>query len=148
MFPLPSCSHSISCYHSTLIFPFHSLLPLYPHVPIPFPVTIIPSCSHSIPCYHVILYLHVGEFTVETKNAGIGTLLIRVHGIKHSFKIEAAPRSDTDPRTLLAQYHPRIPGEYTIFVRWSGSHVPGSPFTVKIKRRPGEEVPIGEQSQY
>ena len=36
----------------TLMFPFHFLLPFYPHFSIPFPVTIIPSCSHSIPCYH------------------------------------------------------------------------------------------------
>ena len=30
-----------------------------------------------------------GQFKIETKNAGIGTLLIRVHGIKDTFKIEA-----------------------------------------------------------
>ena len=79
-----------------------------------------------------------GEFNVETKHAGIGTLLIRVHGLKDAFKIEASPVSDKDQRTLLAHYSPKIPGEYTIFVRWSGVHIPGSPFTVHISRRQGE----------
>lgn len=97
---------------------------------------------HSVLCY---LSNHIGEFAVETKNAGIGTILIRVHGIRDAFKIEAAPKSESDQRTLIAQYHPRIPGEYVIFVRWSGVHVPGSPFTVKIKQKPGEEPLIGEQ---
>ena len=75
---------------------------------------------------------------METKHAGIGTLLIRVHGLKDAFKIEASPVSDKDQRTLLAHYSPKIPGEYTIFVRWSGVHIPGSPFTVHISRRQGE----------
>ena len=82
--------------------------------------------------------LKPGEFNVETKHAGIGTLLIRVHGLKDAFKIEASPVSDKDPRTLIAHYSPKIPGEYTIFVRWSGVHVPGSPFTVNISRRQGK----------
>ena len=106
--------------------------------------SVIISRSHSI-LFHVASSYHTGEFTVETKNAGIGTILIRVHGIRDAFKIEAAPKSESDQRTLLAQYHPRIPGEYVIFVRWSGVHVPGSPFTVKIKRKPGEELLIGEK---
>ena len=88
-----------------------------------------------------------GEFTVETRNAGIGTLLIRVHGIKDSFKIEAAPKSDHDTRTLIAQYHPKLSGEYVIFVRWSGVHVPGSPFTVRINKRAGESDSLSDLSQ-
>ena len=73
-----------------------------------------------------------GDFTVETKNAGIGTLTIRVHGVKGAFKIEANPASDSDPRTLNGNYSPREPGDYIIAVRWSGAHVPGSPFSVHI----------------
>ena len=49
----------------------------------------------------------VGEFTIETKNAGIGTLTIRVHGIKGAFKITAEPVKDDDPRTLRAHYDRR-----------------------------------------
>ena len=74
---------------------------------------------------------------METRNAGVGTLLIRVHGLKDSFKIEAHPLSKQDPRTLIATYSPRLKGTYVVFVRWSGNHVPGSPFTVNLRRKPG-----------
>lgn len=74
----------------------------------------------------------IGEFSIDTKHAGIGTLMVRVHGIRDAFKVEAHPVSDNKPRLLIAHYYPRMSGEYTIFVRWSGVHVPGSPFTVLI----------------
>lgn len=77
-----------------------------------------------------------GEFTVETKNAGIGTLTIRVHGVKGAFKIEANPVSESDPRTLKGHYNPKEPGDYIIAIRWSGMHVPGSPFNVTIRPKP------------
>ena len=77
-----------------------------------------------------------GEFTVETKNAGIGTLTIRVHGVKGAFKIEANPVSESDPRTLKGHYNPKEPGDYIVAVRWSGMHVPGSPFNVTIRPKP------------
>ena len=72
------------------------------------------------------------SFTIDTKQAGIGTLLIRVHGIKDSFKIEASPLKADDPRVLITNYSPKMPGDYVIFVRWSGVHVPGSPFKIHI----------------
>ena len=78
-----------------------------------------------------------GQFNIETKNAGIGTLLIRIHGLKDSFKIEAKPISPEDTRTLIVTYNPKLVGEYTVFVRWSGVHISGSPFTVNIKQKPG-----------
>ena len=58
---------------------------------------------------------------------------MRVHGIRDSFRVEAHPLSSDKPRLLIAHYHPQMSGEYTIFVRWSGVHVPGSPFTVLIR---------------
>ena len=79
-----------------------------------------------------------GNFHVETKRAGIGTLLVRVHGLKDSFKIEASPLSAEDPRTMVISYNPKLVAEYTVFVRWSGVHIPGSPFTVGIRQKPGE----------
>lgn len=94
------------------------------------------ECDIEYHSHTNVLYLSfhtVGEFSIDTKLAGIGTLLVRVHGIRDSFKVEANPVSENRPRLLLAHYYPTIPGEYTIFVRWSGSHVPGSPFTVHIK---------------
>ena len=80
-----------------------------------------------------------GEFTIETKNAGIGTLTIRVHGVKGAFKIEANPVSETDPRTLKSHYDPREPGDYIIAIRWSGDHIPGSPFSINIRKPPKKE---------
>ena len=73
-----------------------------------------------------------GEFTVETKNAGIGTLTVRVHGVKGKFKIEANPVDESNPRTLLGHYDPQEGGDYIIAIRWSGVHVPNSPFHVHI----------------
>ena len=72
------------------------------------------------------------NFSIDTKEAGIGTLLIRVHGIKDSFKIEAKPQKADDPRILIANYFPKTAGDYSIFIRWSGVHIPGSPFNIHI----------------
>ena len=77
-----------------------------------------------------------GDFTIETKNAGIGTLTIRVHGVKGAFKISAEAVSEEDPRTMKAHYDPKEPGDYIVAVRWSGTHVPGSPFSVNIRKKP------------
>ena len=76
------------------------------------------------------------NFTIETKNAGIGTLTIRVHGIKGAFKIDANPAAEDDPRTLKGHYDPKEPGDYLISIRWSGDHIPGSPFNINIRRPP------------
>ena len=79
------------------------------------------------------------RFTIETKDAGIGTLLIRVHGIKDAFDIEAKPISEDDPRTLQAQYNPEEAGDYRVVVHWSGVEVPKSPFHVNVRDRDREE---------
>ena len=87
------------------------------------------------------------EFTVETREAGIGSLSIRVHGIKESFKVDANPLPE-DPRTLSCSYKPLRAGEYVIFIRWSGKHVPRSPFRVRIfkpKPKHGESVQEDEE---
>nr|WAW84871.1 filamin-like 1 [Halisarca dujardinii] len=89
-----------------------------------------------------------GEFYVETREAGIGSLSIRVHGIKDGFKVDAIPLPD-DPRTLTCTYSPLRAGEYVIFVRWSGHHVPGSPFRIRIfkpKARYGEQLEEDEEA--
>ena len=84
----------------------------------------------------------LGQFTVETKNAGVGTLLIRVHGLKDTFKIEAHPFSNKDPRTLTVSYNPKVTSNYVVFVRWSGVHIPGSPFNITIRAKPGNCIYI------
>lgn len=79
------------------------------------------------------------RFIIETKDAGIGTLLIRVHGIKDAFDIEANPVSEDDPRTLEAQYNPTEGGDYRVTVHWSGIEVPHSPFRVHVRDTDKEE---------
>ena len=98
-----------------------------------------------------------GEFTIETKNAGIGTLTVRVHGVKGKFKIEANPKSESNPRTLHAHYDPKEGGDYILAVRWSGVHVPNSPFHVHIldeeaenqkkKKKPAQEEEESEEEE-
>lgn len=41
-------------------------------------------------------------------------------------------RVGQNDRVILCKYDPTEPGDYTIEVKYSGKHVPGSPFTVMI----------------
>lgn len=83
------------------------------------------------------------EFAINTKGAGIGKLVIRVHGVKGSFRIECTP-DESNPRLLNASYNPQSSGDYIISIRWSGTHIPGSPFQVYIRideDQEDEEIP-------
>ena len=71
-------------------------------------------------------------FTIETRDAGAGTLKVRLHGVKDAFKIEIKPIDQSDVRTLHARYDPRKPGEYLVTIKWVNQNIPGSPFRVKI----------------
>lgn len=72
-------------------------------------------------------------FTIETRDAGPGTLKVCLHRVKDAFKIDLKPKDPKDVRTLLARYYPRKPGDYLISILWSEKHIPGSPFKVRIK---------------
>lgn len=41
-------------------------------------------------------------------------------------------RESQKDRTILCKYDPTEPGDYRLEVKWSGEHVPGSPFMVMI----------------
>ena len=41
-------------------------------------------------------------------------------------------RESQKDRTILCRYDPVEVGDYIIQIKWSGEHVPGSPFTVRI----------------
>lgn len=41
-------------------------------------------------------------------------------------------RESQKDRTILCKYDPTEPGDYRMEVKWSGEHVPGSPFVVMI----------------
>jgi filamin len=82
-----------------------------------------------------------GSFTIETRDAGAGTLQVRLHGVKDAFKIDIKPKDQRDPRTLIARYDATKPGEYLITIKWSDVHIPGSPFRVRLV---GDAVDAGE----
>lgn len=48
-----------------------------------------------------------------------------------AFRVEMQRESQKD-RTILCKYDPTEPGDYRLEVKWSGEHVPGSPFMVMI----------------
>ena len=75
-----------------------------------------------------------GYFKVETDNAGTGTLAVRVHGPKGSFKINMNKDPEND-RTVLVRYDPIHAGQYTVAITWSDVHIPGSPFTINIAKQ-------------
>ena len=72
------------------------------------------------------------DFTIVTRNAGMGTLIVVVKGIKDAFKVEVSPKDDSDQRTLMGEYNPKEPGDYLVTIRWSGVDIPGSPFPVNV----------------
>ena len=51
--------------------------------------------------------------------------------LKGAFRVEMQRESQKD-RTILCKYEPTEPGDYRLEVKWSGEHVPGSPFMVMI----------------
>ena len=77
-----------------------------------------------------------GNFTIETAEAGDGKLEVNVRGAKESFKLNMRHHPDSD-RTIMVRYDPKLAQNYTIDVKWSGTHIPGSPFEVNIlEQRP------------
>ena len=79
-----------------------------------------------------------GNFVVETKEAGAGTLAVRVHGPKGAFKINMK-RDPGNDRTIHVRYDPTLAGEYTVDITWSDTHIPGSPFKVLVKAEQQED---------
>ncbi|XP_052216594.1 filamin-A-like isoform X3 [Dreissena polymorpha] len=71
------------------------------------------------------------KFIVETYGAGAGQLSVRVRGPRSAFKVEMR-RDREEERTIVCRYDPEEAGEYIVNVKWSGVHVPGSPFTVPV----------------
>lgn len=73
-----------------------------------------------------------GEFTIETKNAGSGIPTVHVHGVTGSFKVEIFAKDPDKPHILTARYNSTIAGKFDVFIKWTGTQIPGSPFTLLI----------------
>ncbi|XP_065188032.1 filamin-C-like [Sycon ciliatum] len=71
------------------------------------------------------------SFVLRTHDAGMGSLVVRMHGIKDNFKIKLEKDRD-DSRLLHAKYTPKEVGDYEITILWSEVHIPNSPFKVPI----------------
>lgn len=80
---------------------------------------------------HGVLSLYQSRFVCDTRGAGAGQLTVRIRGPKGAFRMETQRESQKD-RTILCKYDPTEPGDYRIEIKWSGKHVPGSPFSVMI----------------
>ncbi|RWS15635.1 Filamin-B-like protein [Dinothrombium tinctorium] len=80
---------------------------------------------------HGVLPLYQSRFICDTRGAGAGQLTVRIRGPKGAFRVEMQRESQKD-RTILCKYDPTEPGDYRIEIKWSGEHVPGSPFMVMI----------------
>lgn len=80
---------------------------------------------------HGVLSLYQSRFVCDTRGAGAGQLTVRIRGPKGAFRMETQRESQKD-RTILCKYDPTEPGDYRIEIKWSGHHVPGSPFSVMI----------------
>ncbi|XP_023244649.1 filamin-B-like [Centruroides sculpturatus] len=78
-----------------------------------------------------VLAIYQSRFICDTRGAGAGQLTVRIRGPKGAFRVEMQRESQKD-RTILCKYDPTEPGDYRIEVKWSGEHVPGSPFMVMI----------------
>jgi len=80
---------------------------------------------------HGVLSLYQSRFVCDTRGAGAGQLTVRIRGPKGAFRMETQRESQRD-RTIMCKYDPTEPGDYRIEIKWSGRHVPGSPFSVMI----------------
>ncbi|GBO22567.1 hypothetical protein AVEN_271577-1, partial [Araneus ventricosus] len=78
-----------------------------------------------------VLATYQSRFICDTRGAGAGQLTVRIRGPKGAFRVEMQRESQKD-RTILCKYDPTEPGNYRLEIKWSGDHVPGSPFNVMI----------------
>ncbi|KAH8870338.1 Filamin-A [Schistosoma japonicum] len=80
-----------------------------------------PGLSHGITS-------QLAEFTIVTKEAGVGGLSVSVEGPSKA-EIQCVENSDG---TCSVSYLPLAPGQYTITIKFADEHIPGSPFIAKI----------------
>ena len=70
------------------------------------------------------------QFEVDTSRAGVGDLKVSI--VAAGGSPIAAEVTQSDGGTFEVSYVPQIQGKLTIDVKWNGSAVPSSPFTVEI----------------
>uniref|UniRef100_A0A7M5XC80 Uncharacterized protein n=1 Tax=Clytia hemisphaerica TaxID=252671 RepID=A0A7M5XC80_9CNID len=78
-----------------------------------------------------------GNFQVDSKGAGPGTMKVRIHGPKGAFKVEMY-RDNPKDRSINVRYNPSEPGLYTANIYWSDEHIVGSPFEIFVAKNEQE----------
>ncbi|RWS17759.1 Cheerio / Filamin-A/C -like protein [Dinothrombium tinctorium] len=71
------------------------------------------------------------EVVVDTKESGI------IGGLGVSMEGPAKPEisfKNTEGGILILQYKPSTPGQYKLHLKFQDIHVPGSPFTINVKK--------------
>ncbi|KAM7005423.1 filamin B a isoform 1-T1 [Tautogolabrus adspersus] len=79
----------------------------------------------------------VGDFKVDTKNAGSGDLKVLVKGPKGIE--EPVKQISSQDGVFSYEYYPNSPGKYTVTITWGGQHIPKSPFEVTVGREAGPQ---------
>ncbi|KAL3848275.1 hypothetical protein ACJMK2_019143 [Sinanodonta woodiana] len=130
----------------------------------PFKISVgEPPDPRKVRCYGPgiedgVIQTYESRFIVETFGAGAGQLAVRIRGPKGAFAVDMQRDSQTD-RVIVCRYDPLEAGKYIIGVKWSGVHVPGSPFQVNIfetreelyrhwKMEKGINISAREQSEF
>ncbi|XP_039626735.1 filamin-B isoform X2 [Polypterus senegalus] len=71
----------------------------------------------------------MSDFVVDTTEAGFGGLALSIEGPS---KVDIQTE-DIEDGTCRVSYTPTEPGVYYVSIKFADEHVPGSPFTVKVK---------------
>uniref|UniRef100_A0A3B5BCJ8 Filamin B n=1 Tax=Stegastes partitus TaxID=144197 RepID=A0A3B5BCJ8_9TELE len=79
----------------------------------------------------------VGDFKVDTRNAGSGDLKVLVKGPKGIE--EPVKHISTQDGVFSYEYYPNSPGKYTVSITWGGQHIPKSPFEVGVGLEAGPQ---------
>ncbi|KAK5871946.1 hypothetical protein PBY51_012685 [Eleginops maclovinus] len=79
----------------------------------------------------------VGDFKVDTRNAGSGDLKVVVKGPKGIE--EPVKQISSHDGVFSYEYYPNSPGKFTVSITWGGQHIPKSPFEVSVGREAGSQ---------
>uniref|UniRef100_A0A7N8XHM8 Filamin B n=1 Tax=Mastacembelus armatus TaxID=205130 RepID=A0A7N8XHM8_9TELE len=79
----------------------------------------------------------VGDFKVDTKNAGSGDLKVVVKGPKGTE--EPVKQISSQDSVFCYEYYPSSPGKYTVSITWGDQHIPKSPFEVVVGQEAGPQ---------
>ncbi|XP_054034987.1 filamin-C [Dryobates pubescens] len=79
----------------------------------------------------------VADFRVLTKGAGTGELRVLLKGPKGTE--EPVKVRDVGDGVYECEYHPMVPGKYTVAITWGGYAIPRSPFEVMVAPAPGTQ---------